>query len=77
MIVGGAGWEVCTEIKLCILNIGKEAETMAMADLTKREPKNGEEKGSKQRTLGHTVVNWSRGGEGVSHGDKSLLERYD
>lgn len=50
---------------------------MAMADLTKGEPKNGEEKGSKQRTLGHTVVNWSRGGEGVSHGDKSLLERYD
>lgn len=51
-LVGGFG----TEIKLCVISIGMEAETMAVDDLTMGEHVAGGEKG----TFGHIVVNWSR-----------------
>lgn len=70
--VGGLHWD-----KVVYIKHRKGSRDYCDGWSDQGEPINGEEKGSKHRTLGHTVVNWSRGGEGVSHGDKSLLERYD
>lgn len=44
--MGEQGRGFNTEIKLCIISIGMEAETMAVDDLTKEEHRDGEEKGS-------------------------------
>lgn len=54
---------------LSVASIGMEAETMAMDDLTNGEHVDGKEKRSKHRTLGHAVVNWSRGSARAFHGE--------
>jgi len=47
-----------------------KAETVVADDLTKGEHVDGEEEGSQHRALRYAMVDWGRGGTGVSDGDK-------
>lgn len=69
-IEGEAEKRVCTKIDLSVINIGMKTETMATDELTKGEHVADEEKWSKQRSLRHMGVNWSRGGAKASKSAK-------
>lgn len=58
------------EVKLCVVGVGVKTEAVAADDLTEGEHVNGEQDWAKYRTLGDALVDWGRGGTGITNGDE-------
>lgn len=66
----GGSWRYSAEVQLGIIGIAIETKAIVGDDLNKREHVDGKKKGSKHRVLGLALVDWCRGGTGVSDGEK-------